>query len=92
MVSKSHGPQRRTREKFRKSRRTTISKFLQKFKIGDKVVIKLESASAKGRPFRRFHGISGEVVDTRGKAYVVKIKDGGKLKKIVSKPEHLRLL
>lgn len=92
MVSKSHGPRRRTREKFRKNYRTPISKFLRKFKKGDKVVIKIESSSQDGMPFRRFHGVSGEVVDTRGRAYIVEIKDGGKVKKIVSKPEHLKAL
>jgi len=91
MVSKSHGPRRRTREKFRKNERTPISKFLRKFKIGDKVVIKIESSSADGMPFKRFYGTTGEVVNTRGRAYIVKIKDGGKIKKIISNPEHLKL-
>jgi large subunit ribosomal protein L21e len=87
---KSHGPRRRTREKFRKSKRTPISKFLREFKIGDKVVIDIESSSQGGMPFRRFQGLPGEIVGKRGRAYFVKIKDGGKIKKIISNPEHLK--
>ncbi len=92
MVSKSHGPKRRTREKLRKSERARITKFLKKFKIGDKVVLNIESASHKGVPFRRFQGLPGEVVDTRGRAFIVKIRDGEKIKKIISNPEHLQKL
>jgi len=90
MVVKSHGPRRRTREKFRRSIKTPISDFLRKFEIGDKVVIVINSSSSKGMPFRRFQGLCGEVIENRGNAYVVKIKDGDKLKKIIANPEHLK--
>jgi large subunit ribosomal protein L21e len=92
MVAKSHGPRRRTRKKFRKTERANINKFLKKFKIGDKVAINIESSSSAGMPFRRFQGLAGEVVEKRGKAYIVKIKDGGKFKKIIANPEHLKQL
>ena len=90
MVVKSHGPRRRTREKFRRSIRTPINEFLKHFEIGDKVVIKINSSSLNGMPFRRFQGLSGEVVRKRGRAYLVEIKDGDKVKTIISKPEHLK--
>jgi len=90
VVVKSHGARKRTREKFRKTRRATVNQFLKKFKIGEKVVIDIESSSQKGMPFRRFQGLSGEVVGKRGKAYIVKIKDGGKFKNIIANPEHLK--
>ncbi len=90
MVVKSHGPRRRTREKFRKRKRTTVNEFMKSFKIGDKVVIDINSSSQKGMPFRRFQGLIGEIVEKRGRAYIVKIKDGNKIKKIIAKPEHLK--
>lgn len=89
MVAKSHGPRRRTREKFRKTRRTTASQFLREFKPGDSVTIKIEPAVQKGAPFRRFYGITGKIISKRGRAYIVKIKDGKKEKQIIAKPEHL---
>jgi large subunit ribosomal protein L21e len=90
MVAKSHGPRRRTREKFRRSTRSTVNQFLKKFSIGSNVAIYINSSSQKGMPFRRFHGLTGKVVGIRGRAYIVEIHDGGKLKKIITRPEHLK--
>jgi large subunit ribosomal protein L21e len=92
MVVKSHGPHRRTREKFRRVGLTPISNFIRKFNIGDKVVIRINSSSPSGMPFRRFQGLSGKVIESRGRAYVVQIKDGNKPKKVVAQPEHLKTL
>jgi len=90
MVVKSHGPRKRTREKFRRSRRTPINEFLKQFKKGDKVVIDVNSSSVKGMPFRRFQGLCGKIVKRRGRAYLVEIKDGNKFKTIIANPEHLK--
>jgi len=92
MVIKSHGPKRRTREKFRKIGRVAINRFLKEFKIGERVVIDIDSYSQQGVPFRRFQGLSGTVIEKRGKAYIVEIKDGGKTKQIIAKPEHLKTI
>ncbi len=92
MVVKSHGKHRRTREKLRKTRRITVNQYLRKFNIGDSVAIKIESASAKSMPYRRFQGITGKVVGTKGKAYLVQIKDSGKIKKVIAPPEHLKVI
>jgi len=90
MVVKSHGKHRRTREKLRKTRRITVNQYFRRFNIGDSVAIRIESASAETMPHRRFLGITGKVTGTRGKAYIVEIKDSGKLKKIIVTPEHLK--
>lgn len=90
MVTKSHGPRRRTREKFRKTRRTTVNQFLREFNVGENVVIDIESSSHKGMPFRRFQGLTGKVVGQRGRAYIIEIYDGNKLKKIIANPEHIK--
>jgi len=91
MVRKSHGPRRRTRAKLRKTTRMKVSQFMKEFSIGDNVAIKIESGVQK-MPFRRFHGITGKVIGKRGRAYIIQIKDGKKLKKIITKPEHLKAL
>jgi len=90
MVVKSHGPRKRTREKFRKLKRVAVNEFVKKFEIGDKVIIDIESSSSKGMPFRRFQGLYGKVIDKRGRAYLIEIKDGNKLKTIIANPEHLK--
>jgi large subunit ribosomal protein L21e len=43
-------------------------------------------------PFPRFKGRMGKIVEKRGKSYVVEILDGNKMKKIVSRPEHLKVI
>ena len=71
MVVKSHGPRKRTREKFRRTGKTPISEFLREFNIGDKVVICINSSSSAGMPFRRFQGLCGEIIGRRGNAYLL---------------------
>ncbi len=93
MVRKSHGPRRRTREKLRKSEREkfTVTKYLRTFEPGERVVI-VPDPSSKSIPFRRFHGRSGEIVEKRGRAYIVLVRDGRSYKKVIARPEHLRRL
>lgn len=90
MVVKSKGSRKRTREKFRGPAKFTVNRFVRQFKVGDNVALVVYSASHSGQPFRRFHGRSGKVIGTRGRSYIVEIKDGTKLKKVISKPEHLK--
>ncbi len=91
MVKKSKGAKRRTRSKLRNPKKFTVNDYLRTFEIGQKVAIVLNSSS-RSMPFRRFHGLTGKIVDKRGRAYIVNIKDGSKEKQIISKPEHLKLL
>jgi large subunit ribosomal protein L21e len=92
MVVKSHGPRRRTREKFRRRGRVSVNRLIRKFSIGDRVVIDIISSSLSGIPFKRFQGLSGKVIEKRGRAYLVEIKDGDKTKKILATPEHLKAI
>ena len=91
MTRESSGFRSGTRKKLRqKLVRPSITKFLQEFKIGQRVVIVLEPSSQKGMPFPRFKGKMGNIIEKRGKSYVVEIMDGNKAKKLVSRPEHLK--
>jgi len=94
MVKKSQGFRIKTRKKLQREARyrTPITKFLQEFEVGQKVAIVQEPSSFKGMPFSRFKGIVGEIIEKRGRAYVVKVKVGGKIKKVISRPEHLKPL
>jgi large subunit ribosomal protein L21e len=92
MVVKSHGPRRRTREKFRRTGRVPINRFIKQFNVGDRIVIDINSSSLEGMPFKRFQGLSGKIIEKRGRAYLVEIKDGNKLKTVMANPEHLKAM
>ncbi len=94
LVTKSAGPRKRTRNIFRQKTgyRPTITKFIQEFKTGESVVIDQETSSHRGMPFKRFKGKVGKIIGKRGKAFIVEIRVGNKNKKIISRPEHLRVV
>jgi len=89
---KTKGPRSRTRKKLSKKVRglPPVNRFLQTFRIGEKVVINIEPSVHRGMPFHRFHGRVGEVIGKRGRAYIVRIKDGGKVKLVIANPVHLQ--
>jgi len=62
---------------------------LHEYKIGDKVLVRINSAYHKGMPHRRYHGKIGTVIATRGRAYVLRVKSLAKLKDIIVRPEHI---
>ena len=90
----SRGPRRRTRRVLSKSPRkrglSPITYEFQDFEVGEKVNIVLDPSIHRGMPHPRFHGKTGTVVGNQGRAFVVKVRDGNKLKTVVSRPEHLR--
>ncbi len=63
---------------------------VQEFEIGDSVHIDIDPSYQEGRPSPKFQGLTGEVVDRQGAAYVVEIKDRDKTKKVISEPAHLK--
>lgn len=93
MVRATKGFRRSTRRKLKKSLRHKfkVTPYLREFKANDKVVIKIDPSSHKGMPFPKFKGRVGVVKEKRGDAYIVEIRIGDKLKKVISRPEHLAL-
>lgn len=95
-MSKSKGPLRKTRKKLRKNVRNrgklSAGKIIRDFPVGSKVAIILDPSVARGRPHPKFHGKMGVITKKRGQAYEVKLKDGNKIKKVISRPEHLRMV
>ena len=67
-----------------------IAKYLQQFKIGDRVVLKAEPSYQKSLYHHRFHGNSGVVTGKTGSCYHVEIHDGNKAKCIILHPVHLK--
>ena len=66
-----------------------LSRYFQELKEGDFVAISKEPAVQSSFP-NRWQGITGIVEGKRGKAYVIKIKDGRKEKRLLIEPIHLK--
>lgn len=94
MTKKSRGFRAKTRFKLRQkvAYRPTVNKFLKEFKKNQTVVILQEPASQRGMPHPRFKGLSGKIIEKRGKSYIVEIADGNKVKKLIARPEHLKAI
>lgn len=89
-----NGPRKKTRYKFRKDQRRRgilpVTSLIQKFEIGQKVHVICEPSIQKGMPHPRFHGRTGTVVGQRGRAWILEIRDGGKDKIVIARPQHLK--
>ena len=88
------GPRKKTRDKFKKALRrrgmAPVTTIIQSFDNGTKVHIVIDSSVQKGMPHRRFHGKTGTVIGKRGRAWILEVHDGNKLKTVISKPQHLK--
>jgi len=56
------------------------------------VVVKIDPGTHKGMPHRKYQGKVGTVTETRSRSYLVEVKVGSTIKKIIARPEHLKLL
>lgn len=95
-VPQSSGYRSKTRKRLTKRARerglSPVSRVVQDIKLGDRVVILIDPSVHKGQPHARYHGRVGVVREKRGRAYVVEVRDGGSIKRIISRPEHLRMV
>lgn len=94
MARRSKGYKSKSRGKLTKHVRERglppVSRMIQDFELGTKVAIVLDPSVMKGQPHPRYHGRTGVVRERRGQAYLIEVKDGGSVKKVISRPEHLR--
>jgi large subunit ribosomal protein L21e len=66
-----------------------MSKLLQEYQPGNRVVVRIDPSIQKGMPHRRFHGKTGTVTEKRGRSYVVIVPQGNAVKEIIVRPEHI---
>ena len=94
MVKASKGIMEGTRQKFRRGPRrrglSPITRALATFEVGDRACIIIDSSVQKGWPHHRFHGLTGTIAARRGRAYVLDVRFGNKVKQAVVLPHHLR--
>jgi len=93
-LPRSNGPRARSRSLLSKSPKKRglrpLGYLLREYKTGDQVVIAIDPAMHRGMPYKRFQGSRGEVIEKRGRAYVVKVIEGSKVKNVIARPEHIR--
>lgn len=94
MTKRVGGIRRRTRRRLAKGVRQkgklSITKYLQEYKTGERVLLKAEPAVQKGLYHHRHHGRSGIVQAKRGSCYEILINDLGKRKMVIVHPIHLK--
>lgn len=66
-----------------------LSRYFQELERGDSVAVTREPAVPSSFP-KRLQGRTGVIIDKRGKAYVVKLKDQNKEKKFLIAAIHLK--
>ncbi len=90
MVKRPRGYLSKATRSLKTKRKLTPKDFARQYEVGEKVLIKIQPYYKGAMPHPRYRGRVGRIVEKRGSAYVVEIKDGGKAKKIISHPVHLR--
>jgi len=91
----SRGTRRKSRYKLKKSIRerglSPPSRAIQEFKAGQRVHIDIDPGVHKGMPHPKFHGRTAKVLGRRGRAYILEVRDGNMMKRIIAHPQHLKL-
>ncbi len=89
----SNGPLEGTRKKLSNDPRergtSPPQRSVAEFEPGETVHLRIDPSVPDGRFNPRFNGHTGEVLETQGAAYVVKINDRGKEKKLIAGAAHL---
>jgi len=77
------------RRKIRTRGKLQLSRWFQSLKEGQSVSVVRETSVPVNFP-KRLQGMTGIIEEKRGQEYIVKIKTGGKEKKFIINPIHLK--
>ena len=91
-MPRSKGYRRKTRSLLTKDRKVDcgLSSIIREYNVNDKVVIKINPSIVKGMPHRRYHGKVGIVEKVFRRALLVNVREGGKVKKVIARLEHVK--
>ncbi|RLE79085.1 MAG: 50S ribosomal protein L21e [Thermoprotei archaeon] len=93
MVKRTHGYRYKSRKLLRKRLREKgfrgLGRLLYEYKVGDLVHIDISPNYIKTAPHRRYQGKVGKIIEIRGRAYIIAVKVGGKIKKIITTKDHI---
>ncbi len=79
------------RKRIREKGKLSLSRVYQELKEGDRVVLMHDLAFKASFP-SRLQGKTALIKGKRGKAFVVELRDGKKIKRFIIRPIHLRKL
>lgn len=79
------------RKRIHEKGKISFTRYFQQFKSGEPVALVMDLSFVTSFP-KRMQGRSGQIVEKRGQAYVVAVKDGGMAKQFIVKPIHLKKL
>jgi large subunit ribosomal protein L21e len=93
-MGKSRGMRRKSRstlsKRVREKGKIPLSRLLAKYDLGDKVVIDINPTVHNGMPHKRFQGKVANIVEKRGKAYVLEIPQRKTSKLVIAAPHHIK--
>jgi large subunit ribosomal protein L21e len=84
------GYRKKTRKllSYRRARKG-LSQYMINYDIGEKVIININPIRIETAPHKRYQGKVGTIVGIRGKAYMIELNVGSKVKKIITTKEHI---
>lgn len=86
----TEGYRKKMRKIFSKRRaRKGLSQYMVDYDIGERVHININPINVTTAPHKRYQGMTGVIVGKRGKAYIIEVKLGSKIKKIITTKEHI---
>ena len=65
---------------------------MREYKVGDRVVIDVDSRQTKGMPHRRFQGSVGSIEEIRKRSLVIDVPVGDAVKQVIARLEHVKPL
>ena len=89
-MPRSRGYRKKTRARFRAKPRSPLGALLREYKVGDRVVIDVDSRQVKGMPHRRFQGSVGSVEEVRRRSLVIDVNVGDTVKTVIARLEHVK--
>jgi large subunit ribosomal protein L21e len=90
MVKRSKGAFNGRTRKLKGKSIVTVAQIIRTFKVGDKVVV-TPKARWDGMPHLRYTGRQGVILEKRGKAYMVEVRDYKVKKNIIVGAVHLTM-
>lgn len=87
---RSYGFRHKSRSVMTRKRPRTVSFVLQKYAVGDRVLIRIEPSAHKGLPHRRYHGKVGKVIEVGRRMMILHVKLGKKTKTLITRYDHVR--
>jgi len=92
-MPKHKGYRRKTRKVLTLEKPRGLSRLLEEYKPGDRVVIDIDPSQHKGMPHRRYQGRVGVLKEGRSRSSVVEMKVGRSKTKILTvRLEHVKPL